>query len=431
MLTEASLLISENNLNALRMKKTLFPILVCLTILSCGNAPKGDFIVTVKNTQDVPRADEPVEVPMADITARVPLAGESRYVVTDREGNEVPCQITHDDNLLFLANVKAKSSAMYTVSAGSPDEEPTSFVYGRHYPERVDDIAWENDVTAYRCYGPALQASGERAFGYDVWVKNTPSLVVEERYASELNPETAATIAELRRQHKTAEADELYHSVSYHVDHGNGLDCYKVGPTLGGGADALLDAEGNIVYPYCWAKYEVVENGPLRFMVKLTYNPFVYREDTLVETRVISLVKGSQLNKTEVSFAGLTNAAPIVAGIVVHPENPDGYSLKGDEGYVSYQDLTDNVRNDNGQIYVGIVAPGMSEARYQPFGPAEAAQRGASGHVLAVGTLKPGAVFTYYWGSAWSKAGWKDHKEWDSYLSDYAKGLKSPLEVHY
>ena len=27
----------------------------------------------------------------------------------------------------------------------------------------------------------------------------------------------------------------MYQSVSYHVDHGNGLDCYKVGPTLIGG----------------------------------------------------------------------------------------------------------------------------------------------------------------------------------------------------
>ena len=327
--------------------------------------------------------------------------------------------------------MKANGSSTYFINAGVPSQEPVAYTYGRHYPERVDDIAWENDVTAYRCYGPALQANGEKANGYDVWVKNTPSLVVEERYANELNPATAAQIADLRRQHKNAEADELYHSVSYHVDHGNGLDCYKVGPTLGGGADALLDSEGNIVYPYCWANYEILENGPLRFMVRLTYKPFAYREDSLVETRVISLVKGSQLNKTEVSFAGLANAAPIVAGIVVHPENPNGYTLKGDEGYVSYQDLTDNIHNDNGQIYVGIVAPGMSEAKYQPFSPAEASQRGASGHVLVTDTYKPGSTYTYYWGSAWSKAGWQSHDEWDKYLSDYAKRLKSPLEVHY
>lgn len=413
------------------MKKSALAFLATLLLLSCGNTPKSDFTVTVKNSLNIERTDEMVEIPMADITARLPLTDDGQYIVTDKEGNEIPCQITFDDNLLFLANVKANGTSVYSISVGTSLEEPVSYAYGRHYPERVDDIAWENDVTAYRCYGPALQANGEKAYGYDVWVKNTPSLVVEERYANELNPETAAQIADLRRQHKTAEADELYHSVSYHVDHGNGLDCYKVGPTLGGGADALLDADGNIIYPYCWADFEIMENGPLRFMVRLTYNPFAYREDSLVETRIISLVKGSQLNKADVSFAGLTNAAPIVSGIVVHPENPDAYTLKSDEGYIAYQDLTDNIHNDNGQIYVGIVAPGMSEARYQPFGPAEASQRGASGHILATGTCKPNDTYTYYWGSAWSKAGWKSREEWNKYLSDYAKRLKSPLEVHY
>lgn len=81
-------------------------------------------------------------------------------------------------------------------------------------------------------YGPALQATGERAFGYDVWVKSVREPVVEARYASELNPETMEQIAKLKKTNPQA-ADELYRSVSYHVDHGNGLDCYKVGPTLG------------------------------------------------------------------------------------------------------------------------------------------------------------------------------------------------------
>ena len=40
---------------------------------------------------------------------------------------------------------------------------------GRQYPERLDDVAWENDRAAYRAYGPALQEKGERAFGYDIW----------------------------------------------------------------------------------------------------------------------------------------------------------------------------------------------------------------------------------------------------------------------
>jgi len=30
-------------------------------------------------------------------------------------------------------------------------------------------VAWENDRIAFRTYGPALQATGEKAVGYDIW----------------------------------------------------------------------------------------------------------------------------------------------------------------------------------------------------------------------------------------------------------------------
>ena len=412
------------------MKKLLY-LFVFLTVLaSCDTKPKGDFIITVKNPASVERTDEMVEIPMDDLLARLPLVSEEEmYVVCDEQGNELPTQITFDHKLMFPVTLKANGMATFSINVGTPEPVPTA-AFGRHYPERVDDIAWENDLTAYRCYGPALQASGERAFGYDIWVKNTPLMVVEERYANELNPETRAQIEQLRKEKRFDEADQLYHSVSYHVDHGNGMDCYKVGPTLGGGAAALLDGE-DIVYPYCWADYEIMENGPLRFRVRLTYNPFVYQGDTLVETRIISLAKGSQLNCTTVSFSGLKKAAPLAAGIVVHPENPDAYTLAADKGFIAYQDLTDNVRADNGEIYVGLVAPWAKEARYQPFPAPEAARRGASGHVLAVGSIAPDATVTYWWGSAWSKAGWKSLDEWDSYLDDFVTRTNNPLKVTY
>lgn len=413
------------------MKKTILSLLALSLLVGCtGRKPaQTDFTVSVKNTLAFDR-EELVEVPMAAITERLPLVGDEQYVVTDGEGNEVSYQISHDGNLMFAATVKGGATETYAVTVGTPADVPAA-VYGRHYPERVDDIAWENDLTAYRCYGPALQRSGEKAYGYDVWVKNTPMLVVEERYANELNPDTQAEIAALRKARKYAEADELYHSVSYHVDHGNGNDCYKVGPTLGGGVAALLDKEGNIVYPYCWKEYEIMENGPLRFMVKLTYNPQVVDGDTVVETRIVSLAKGSQLNKTVVAFQGLDGSHRIVAGVVVHPENTTDYVLAQQKGYIGYKDLTDNIHNGNGEIYVGIVSPTMQEATLQAFGPKEAAQRGATGHILATSTINGADTFTYWWGSAWSKAGWNSLDEWSTYLDDYAKAVAAPFEVKY
>lgn len=409
--------------------KKYFSLSLLALLAACGPKQSTDFTVTVTNDLSFDRA-EMVEVPISEVAKKVQLIDEEQYIVLDAEGNQVAYQITYDDNLLFPVNVKAGDKAVYTVAVGEPIEaEP--LVYGRHYPERVDDIAWENDRTAYRAYGPALQAKGERAFGYDAWVKRVPGLVVEQRYANELNPDTQAEIARLRKERKHDEANELYHSVSYHVDHGNGLDCYKVGPTLGCGTAALMQGDA-ILYPYCWKEYEILENGPLRFTVKLTYNPLVVGKDTVIETRTISLAQGSQLNKTVVSYAGLTKAAPVATGLVIHPENPTAYVLEGDKGYIAYADLTDNVNNGNGIIYVGAVMPEkVTEAKAQMFSDKEAKERGASGHVLAISNYKPDTEYAYYWGSGWSKYGFDSMEAWTTYLDRYAQSVRNPLKVVY
>ena len=175
-----------------------------------------------------------------------------------------------------------------------------------------------------------------------------------------------------------------------------------------------------------------MENGPLRFTVKLTYNPFVVGKDSVVETRIISLAKGSQLNKTVVTYAGLTKAMPVATGLVIHPENPEAYVLEGDKGYIAYADLTDNVNNDNGIIYVGAVMPKkVKEVKVASFTPKEAKERGASGHVLAISNYKPGSEYTYYWGSGWSKYGFDSMEAWTEYLDQYAQRLHHPLTVSY
>lgn len=411
------------------MKRLSFIFLIAL-LTACGSKQSGDFIVTVTNDRDFAR-EELIEVPIADIAARVPLIDEEKYIVLDVEGNQLSYQISHDDKLLFPVSVGPKGKAEYTVAVGDP-VEAIPYVYGRHYPERADDIAWENERSAYRTYGPALERSGERAYGYDVWVKRVPYLVVEQRYATELNEEARNEIHRLRKERHYAEADELARAISYHVDHGDGLDCYKVGPTLGCGTAALMDGN-NLLYPYCWSDYEILENGPLRFTVKLTYHPFTAgKSSEVVETRIISLNSGSQLNKTIVSYEGLEQTMPIATGLVIHPENPEAYILEPDKGYIAYADLTDNVNNDNGVIYVGAVIPDkMSSAKAELFTPKEAKERGASGHVLAIGNYRPDSQYTYYWGAGWSKYGFDSMEAWTLYLDRFAQGVRHPLKVQY
>lgn len=77
----------------------------------------------------------------------------------------------------------------------------------------------------------------------------------------------------------------------------------------------------------------------------------------MIETRIISLDKGSQLNKTVVSFDNLQEITPVVTGIVLHKQNPMGYSFDADAGYIAYADSTENAANNNGVIYIGAVFP--------------------------------------------------------------------------
>ncbi len=415
------------------MKKTILLAAAVLLALTAGAADK--VTVTVRNTLNTARSGEMVEVDMKQVKTR--LDGAETVVVTDADGREIPSQVTYDGKLIFQAGVAAKGKSVYYVSVGQPSRYDAK-VYGRQFPERVDDIAWENDRVAFRCYGPALQRSGERAWGYDIWNKRTSKLVVEDRYAGELDPDIQKAVAKLRKMGKGDIADDVYNAVSYHVDHGNGMDCYKVGPTLGCGTNALM-CDGQIVYPRCYKSYEILDKGPIRFTVKLVYGEETVGDMKVTETRVLSLDAGSQLNKVTVSYAGLTGETPLAVGIVVHNENPNAYVLSPVNGYMGYEDLGDpnqykekyraTQNKDFGKIYVGTVCAGKLDGmRFKE----ENGLPGATGHILSLSHLDSKSSFTYYFGTGWSRndeTQFKSLTDWESYLSAFSSHVKTPLKV--
>ena len=266
--------------------KLLNIIALCLLATSAW-AQNVKFIV---NNDEKVQRQEVVEVCAKQLYQKMGISYGSPVIVKNALGQQVGYQLTHDSLLLVDASVRPCGTAEFSVEKGTP-RQPKIYVTGRQYPERVDDIAWENDRTAYRIYGPALQRNKERAFGVDVWVKNTPDLEVEKRYVTELSNHSA--IEALKKEGKTQEALDMEEATTYHFDHGYGLDCYKVGPTLGGGAPALMD-NGELVLPYCYRDYQILDNGPLRFTVRVDYNPTsIGKDKNIVEHRIISLDKGS------------------------------------------------------------------------------------------------------------------------------------------
>lgn len=383
--------------------------------------------VTVTNPLPMERSNEMVEVSMETITNRLGLADTAQIVVLDADGQQVPYQITYDEKVIFPATVAASGAATYTIQAGTPKAFDVK-ACGRCYPERMDDMAWENDLVAFRAYGPALEAKGERGFGYDLFTKyNTTEPILESMYAKELDKETLAKIAELKKTEPKAAA-ELSRERSYHVDHGYGMDCYAVGPTLGAGVAALM-VNDSIIYPWCYKNQEILDNGPLRFTVKLEFNPLTVKGDsTVVETRVITLDAGSHLNKTAVSYTNLKETLPVVAGIVLH--EPDGAVVAdAANGYITYVDPTTGP--DNGKIFMGIAVPAIvKDAKAVLFSEQEKKQRNnADGHVLAISDYEPGSEYVYYWGFAWNKADIKTADAWNQYMADFAQKVRNPLTV--
>ena len=414
------------------MKKIFILAAVALMGFASCAGSKQSMTVTVTNSLALERAGEMVEVPMSDVTAKLQLADTAQIVVLNEDGQQVPYQVTYDEKVVFPATVKANGTATYTIQSGTP--EPYNVIAcGRYYPERLDDVAWENDLGGYRAYGPALQKRGERGFGYDLFTKyNTTEPILESLYAEELDKEKRARIAELKKTDPKAAA-ELQNAISYHIDHGYGMDCYAVGPTLGCGTAALM-AGDTIIYPYCYRTQEILDNGPLRFTVKLEFNPLTVRGDSnVVETRVITLDAGSYLNKTVVSYTNLKEAMAVTTGIVLR--EPDGVvTADAANGYITYVDPTTDRSGGNGKIFIGAAFPSLvKEAKTVLFPEKEKKELrgGADGHVLAISEYEPGSEYTYYWGSAWDKAAIKTVDAWNAYMAEYAQKVRTPLTVTY
>lgn len=399
--------------------------MAALFCFACGDSE--NVTVTVTNPLNMERSNEMVEVSMERIANQLGLADTAQIIVLDVDGQQVPYQITYDEKVIFPVKVAANATATYTIKAGTPETFDTK-ACGKYYPERLDDVAWENDLVAFRAYGPALQAKGERGYGYDLFTKyNTTEPILESMYAKELNKETLAKIAELKKTDPKAAA-ELSRERSYHIDHGYGMDCYAVGPTLGAGVAALM-VNDTIVYPWCYKNQEILDNGPLRFTVKLEFTPLTVKGDsTIIETRLITLDASSHLNRTAISYSNLNETLPITTGIVLH--EPDGTVVaNAADGYITYVDPTNGP--DNGKIFMGAAVPTVvKDAKTVLFSEQEKKQRNnADGHVLIISDYEPGSEYVYYWGFAWDKADIKTADAWNQYMAGFAQKVRNPLSV--
>jgi len=366
-----------------------FKISVALFLL--GLSVFAQKTIVVSNLLNFDRKAEIVEVSLSAL--KIPEASNS-WILKDAQGKEVGYQLIPTENkIIFQANVKAKSSAAYSLTKGTPAAVQAK-TYGRFIPERKDDFAWENDFAAYRMYGPAL-ANENPSNGVDYWAKCTDELVVNQRYKDDIN-----------------------NGISYHIDHGKGLDFYKVAHTLGCGGIAPY-ADDSLWIGNQFDSYKVLESGPLRTIFQLTYNSFKVGSESYKETITITATAGSLLNKAEVIYSGKERKIKLASGIFLHDQKGGNLQLKKENGTVAYaEEAVSDFKVPAGRDYVGVFVPAKGN---------DGLKKGD--HALILSNYKVGDTFIYYFGAGWSKWKYPTDADWFKAIDEFTLKTSNPLKV--
>lgn len=387
-----------------------FVLGILSSVLLAGCRSVDQMKVVFKNPSRFDRIGEVVEVPVDSV---LKVIGGRYCYVTDNLGNEVPSQITYDSKLIFSVSVKSESSAIYYINSSATMHVYETLVSGRLYPERADDVAWENELVGFRVYGPATQAKGEKSYGYDIFFKYPDNgLVLEKLYEPETDPATWIKHDSLAAIDPGL-AEDFVKSFSYHRDHGLGMDCYAVGSTLGAGVAALIDND-SISFPWCYSKAEVLDNGPLRFTVALDFEPRPVGNDTVTEHRVISLDSNSCLNRCTVWFDGLTSDKDIVVGFPLRDVSP--VFADCGNGILAYADPTQGP--DNGKAMLGVVLEASAQEHLNRYG-----------HALLKSRMHSDEKFSYHWGFSWDRTGFNSMNDWSSYLNRSKEKFTRPITL--
>lgn len=375
-------------------------------------ALKGHRQVTVTIANSASRTrQQVVEVDAAALRKALGASADASLVVKNAAGQELDAQLTYDGKLLIDASVLPQSTWTVYVSVGQP-KTMTHSVKGALYKIRKDDIAWENDRCAYRVYGPALQRTGEKSYGTDVWVKNTPDLILDRRYTEDHQSNVDA--APLEKSGRSIESTYYHANGSFHLDHGNGMDGYGVGPTLGCGAPALL-VDGKWTLPYCYQNYEILDNGPLRFTVRLDYGKNPDGVDWH-EHRILSLDKGSNFNKITVWYDNLSKTTTLCSGVTL---NGQGTETAGKD-YVAYADPTDQPKVHGSEIYVAVLFP---------YNDVRTGKSPDGRNAIVMLDNYHGQPVTYYAGAAWSRYDIANFDIWKLTVGQAADDYRQPLTV--
>ncbi|MBU3666580.1 MAG: DUF4861 domain-containing protein [Chthoniobacterales bacterium] len=265
--------------------------------------------------------------------------------------------------------------------------------YARFVPERKDDFAWENDLVAFRTYGPALRQGPEDS-GIDCWLKRVTHPIIDKWYEGNTK------------------------GVSYHKDHGEGYDPYHVGGSRGCGGTALW-VDGAMVTSDTFTDWKILEQTPAKTVFELTYQyPAVGTGAPIREVKRITIVPGQRFFRSDSTFtrdgqpvAGL----PVAIGVTTH-DGKAAPALSPENRWVSCWEKI----GDSGLGTGVVLAPGF------PIETKElAVTEKDKSHALILTATDSQGLVTCYPGYGWEKAGVITTPEaWAGELTAFSKSLQ-------
>ena len=381
------------------MKKVVLMVSIIL-LFSCQEKEGDGVKVTVKNTLDIDRAFETVEIDASDLKS---LNASHFYVVNQAEADTLTSQTIdyngdgNFDVLIFQPKVKANSEQVYQIFA-SEEKDQEAICYSRFVPERTDDYAWENNRVAFRTYGPKAQKmvedsikGGTLSSGIDAWLKRVEYPVVDKWY----------------EKHTSGKG-------SYHEDTGEGLDNFHVGTSRGVGGiafktDSLYEVSKNFI------GYNTIATGPLRTVFKLDYGSYLINGEIIQETKTISLDYGQNLSRFSID---IKEANTISAGLTLH-DNLGETAVNQKEAWMSYWET-----HDGSALGLGLVLEDPEQL--MGFDKYISGEKDQSNLFAQMKNLNGKVEF--YAGFGWKESGqFQSKAEWEIYLSDFSKRLQSPL----
>jgi len=263
-------------------------------------------------------------------------------------------------------------------------------------PYRYDDLLWENDRTAHRIYGRALEAAEPPSgSGIDSWGKNVPWPF----------------------------ADRQLRSGDQHGYHGEGLDFYNVGTGRGAGGLGVW-ADNKLWTSRNYARVRVLATGGGAADFEADYDPWPVGVGLSVrETRRFTLPLGTHFTRmvSVLTFDRPDRARDLLVGVGIgkRTTGPGAGELTVDRarGLLSWWGPPDG---NHGRMAVAI--------RVDPAAIADVRQDADNQLVLL--RVPAGRPFVYYSGSAWSlgRGGFATRAAWDAYAGDERLSFAVPTD---